>query len=1165
MNRAEVRSLVAQTFTQAFDRDRFGTFAVNVLNHIDESKSSAWNSKYIKDAFKEHVNRYERLGTYTSPENETLDVLIVHLTKASKLERARTAIRNFVADHLCSRDEKDAALVAFVSPSEKQWRFSYVKMEYASIANDSGTIGVETHLTPARRFSYLVGEGESCHTAQSRFLTLLQGTDVDPSLKDIEEAFSVEAVTREFFTKYADLFGDLHEALERQVRKTKDIRDEFNAKSINPVDFAKKLLGQIVFLYFLQKKGWLGVPKGQDWGTGPHDFLRRLADSAHCKYNNFFNDVLEPLFYDTLATDRGHEAWCDTFKCRIPFLNGGLFEPLGDYDWRKNDIILPNELFTNKVFVEEGVVGTGVLDVFDRYNFTVNEAEPLEKEVAIDPEMLGKVFENLIEENRRKGLGAYYTPREIVHYMCQEGLIGYLDEKLNKDKEIIRRSDIETFVHLGEQISHYEAVEAKYAVKMPKSIEQHSRQIDKELADITICDPAVGSGAFPVGMMMEIVRARSSLTPYFNDVYERTPYQFKRHAIQNSLYGVDLDPGAVEIAKLRLWLSLVVDEEEKTQIKPLPNLDYKIMQGNSLLEEFEGVQLFDDRIIAPLSTDQDTVVLELKEKQILLQREYVSLHSQGLLTRDKQAEIKNELETIANELKSRAKKSLPDAPNMGLFESRSDANLKSAQLKQLHTQFFEATQRKQKEAIKNRIAALEWELIEVTLKEKGKVSELKRLQSFKQARAKPFFLWKLHFSEVFQEKQGFDIVIANPPWVFTRVGEFEEDFKQQIAEKYLQALVGSQTGRAKQSGKVNLFAIFILQGLRISRPSGHLIYIIPNTFLRATVYDAVRKALLDRYKISAIVDLSSGRFEHVTASTVILNLSNRRNDENEMIRILEGLPPDSLKHFKEVSQNNFLKNVSYAFNIFTNDSVDLLLNKIESRGSRLDEFCTVSCGIATGPGKQKYISDKKLTAQYKPLIEGKDVKPYRIEFKQKYILYDRKKLHRAREESVFLSKEKLVTQRISGGMTPLVVAYDDKQFYTFNSTNLIVCKDSDALSIKYLLALLNSKVINWYYVTKFTNRSMLTVNISKTFLEQLPIKRPTDKEHSAVVGFVEEILKLTADGKYTHNSKARTTVGDHERRIENLIYRLYDLSEEERSVVEASTGDAKAISVSRRS
>lgn len=145
------------------------------------------------------------------------------------------------------------------------------------------------------------------------------------------------------------------------------------------------------------------------------------------------------------------------------------------------------------------------------------------------------------------------------------------------------RSDIETFVRLGDQISHYEAVETEYAVKMPSSIKLHARHIDEKLADITICDPAVGSGAFPVGMMTEIVRGRCTLTPYFNDVHERRPYLFKHHAIQNCLYGVDIDPGAVDIAKLRLWLSLVVDEENVKQIKPLPNLDYRIVTGNSLL------------------------------------------------------------------------------------------------------------------------------------------------------------------------------------------------------------------------------------------------------------------------------------------------------------------------------------------------------------------------------------------------------------------------------------------------------------------------------------------------------------------------------------------------------------------------------------------------------
>jgi len=332
MNRDQAYTLTRQTFTHAFDKNRFSNFSQNLLNHVDESKAASWNSQYVKDAFKDHVQRYERLGTYTSPEKEKLDVLIVHLTSESKLERARTAIRNFVADHLKTRDEKDAALVAFVSPSETTWRFSYVKMEYATVEKDSGKVGVEARLTPARRFSYIVGEGESCHTAQTRFPDLLQDTEADPTLADIEEAFSVEAVTKEFFKKYAELFGEIHTALKKLVVKDKTIDGEFTAKGVNTVDFAKKLMGQIVFLYFLQKKGWLGVAKGQDWGTGPHDFLRCLVRGDYGHYDNFFDDILEPLFYDTLATDRGHEAWCNRFKCRIPFLNGGLFEPPGDYD-----------------------------------------------------------------------------------------------------------------------------------------------------------------------------------------------------------------------------------------------------------------------------------------------------------------------------------------------------------------------------------------------------------------------------------------------------------------------------------------------------------------------------------------------------------------------------------------------------------------------------------------------------------------------------------------------------------------------------------------------------------------------------------------------------------------------------------------------------------------
>lgn len=608
MNPAQARQLIKDTFTQAFDKTRFRTFAINLLNHVDEDKKI---SMAVPDAFAAHVKNCQRLGTYADPKGELLDVLIVHLTEDYKIERTRTALRDFVAHKLKRGDSyKEAALVAFVPPNTGMWRLSYVRMQYESVRDPkTGVIKPEERPTPARRFSYLVGEGESCHTAQTRFLDLLQDTATDPVLTQLEEAFSVEAVTKEFFAKYAELFGDIKAALEKLVAKDKTLRDEFNAKGVNTVDFAKKLMGQIVFLYFLQKKGWLGVEKGKDWGTGPRDFLRRLVSNKLNPENpvnpveNIFNDILEPLFYDTLATDRGHKAWCNRFKCRIPFLNGGLFEPLGDYDWRKTDIILSNKFFTNSEFIEEGITGTGVLDVFDRYNFTVNEAEPLEKEVAIDPEMLGKVFENMIEDNRRKGLGAFYTPREIVHYMCQESLINYLDTAINGGtrsvaSEVVPRADIETFVRMGEQISHYEAVETQYAIKMPKSIQNNAKTLDDALGAITVCDPAVGSGAFPVGMMTEIVHARAALTPYFNDIAERTPYHFKRHAIQNCLYGVDIDASAVEIAKLRLWLSLVVDEEDVQQVKPLPNLDYKVVVGNSLL----GVEktLFNEKLFNQL-------------------------------------------------------------------------------------------------------------------------------------------------------------------------------------------------------------------------------------------------------------------------------------------------------------------------------------------------------------------------------------------------------------------------------------------------------------------------------------------------------------------------------------------------------------------------------------
>ena len=609
MNQTEATQLIRDVFEQPFNEARFTRFVRELLNEIDESTAfdRPLAGQYIPLGFRDHVQQYRRLATYTAPDGQALDILLVQLKKDTGLERARTMQRNLVAHHLKKRDGKDAALVAYYGEDRADWRFSLVRMDYRlQVDGDSGKVKVEEDLTPARRFSFLVGQHEPNHTAQQQLFPILADDRNNPTLADLESAFNIETVTREFFSRYKELFLQVKEELAGILASERPARAEFEQRGIDSDTFAKKLLGQIVFLYFLQKKGWLGVAQGEPWGSGPRNFLRQLYDKKRAGYGNFFNEILEPLFYEALAVDRPDNFYA-RLGCRIPFLNGGLFEPVGNYDWEACHVPLPNALFT------------AIFDTFDLYNFTVREDEPLEKEVAVDPEMLGKVFENLLEVRDRKSKAAFYTPREIVHYMCQEALIHYLDTALNLHAQplvdeapeqamlfgsppprqvslpsselvydpAVPREDIERFIRQGElAVEHETAREegaSSYKRRLPQSVAEHAQALDDALAAVKVCDPAIGSGAFPVGVMQEIVRARRVLNAYLGDDGERTAYAFKRHAIQESIYGVDVDPGAVDIAKLRLWLSLVVDEEGYRSIKPLPNLGYKIVCGNSLL------------------------------------------------------------------------------------------------------------------------------------------------------------------------------------------------------------------------------------------------------------------------------------------------------------------------------------------------------------------------------------------------------------------------------------------------------------------------------------------------------------------------------------------------------------------------------------------------------
>jgi 23S rRNA G2445 N2-methylase RlmL len=608
MDKKTAQNLIEDTFNDSFSEERFTIFAKNLLNDL-ESKNDNYhsNQKVFKEAFKDHIYAYKRIGKYIDPDGEALDVLIIQVNGLQKLEKARTSLRNFVIYHL-KTFEKEYALVAFVDKDDKtDWRFSFVKLEYSSKLNDkTGKVKNKEETLSAKRYSFLVGANEKAHTAKNQLLPLLQNIANNPTIAELEKAFSIEKVTDEFFEEYKKLFGKLYHHFDDsdqiiyEIRKEKPELAEVKREDLL-ARFTKKLLGQIVFLYFLQKKKWLGVPENKKWGEGSPKFLQELFDRAQKENKNYFKDYLQFLFYQALAKPPENEhGYYIELEGKFPFLNGGLFE--ADYKWDQAKLAIPDYLFRSGEDNEDK--RTGILDVFDRYNFTIKEDEPLDKEVAVDPEMLGKVFENMLDITERKSKGAFYTPREIVHYMCQESLIHYLDNVL-EDK--VGKKDIETYIREGHfAIENDERVASKgetktYKFEIPESIRQNADLIDQKLNEIRICDPAIGSGAFPVGLLHELVNSMLVLKPHFSYDYlckkldefkipyresyseSRYIYRLKRHIIQESIYGVDIDASAIDIARLRLWLSLVVDEDDLDPIETLPNLDYKIVCGNSLI------------------------------------------------------------------------------------------------------------------------------------------------------------------------------------------------------------------------------------------------------------------------------------------------------------------------------------------------------------------------------------------------------------------------------------------------------------------------------------------------------------------------------------------------------------------------------------------------------
>lgn len=601
------------------------------------------------------------LGSMTTQDNYELGFFYYEMEDGSVLRR-KVGLRNLIRPYLDYGF--DAALAVFNDGTN--WRLSLI----CDLKEDA---------TNTKRFTYVFGDEKAYYkTPVSRFVDLQKKAN---EFLEIKKAFSVEALSDDFFDAYRKQYAEFVKFLtgKEYVKKgNKWVEQETGEPDVQYFtsfkeddklvrDYIKKMMGRIVFLYFLQSKGWLAGNLHY-----MHDLFYDASDEVK---GDFLDKVLEPMFFGLLNTkpeDRSCAPLVNGVGVKyipnagdIPYLNGGLFQ---QEKIDEVDSVFPAGMFQS------------LFDFFDSYNFTIDENDPNDAEVGVDPEMLGKIFENLLEDNKDKG--AFYTPKEIVRYMCQESLTAYLQTGI-EDAEV--KKHIANFVKTND------------VEELGGASSELAMSIDQKLIDVKICDPAIGSGAFPMGLLRELYACRKSIEIFEED----NAADIKRHIIQNNIYGVDIEKGAVDIARLRFWLALIIDEKEPM---PLPNLDFKIMQGNSLLESYKGVDL--DVTSKKLKTGKDTK----KTRGVL---------SLGFEETDVQKVIQDLVKS---------------------YFSITDHTLRAQRRQQID------------KYVKDYIKVCAEGNHEV----QKAVDELEIPND-------QFFLWHTYFADVF-EQGGFDIVIGNPPY-----------------------------------------------------------------------------------------------------------------------------------------------------------------------------------------------------------------------------------------------------------------------------------------------------------------------------------------------------------------------------------------------------------------
>ena len=944
------------------------------------------------------------IGQMDDADHRLLGFFYTRVADGGDVRRKRVGLRKLISPYL--KYDVDGAIAVF--DDGRHWRLSYI-------------CDLKEGSTSAKRFSYILGDENGQYKTPLERLEKVARLNGRLTLSDLRESFSVDALSDEFFDEYHLHYDRIVANLTQSYRRDVPWRVSTDGTSDTRLhDYVKKMMGRIVFLHFLQKKGWL---------NGNPTFLRDLfCSSPH--QADFLEQVLEPLFFGIFNTEPeqrvklfADEQWdLGLLKQweQLPYLNGGLFER-DEVD--KMDIRLPASLF-NDLFT-----------FLASYNFTVDENDPDDAEIGVDPEMLGKIFESLLEDNKAKG--AFYTPKEIVRYMCKKSLIAYLSEQCRMNN-VQCNNAVRSFVENHE---------------FPKELKPHWDILDKALREVKICDPAIGSGAFPMGLLNELWRCREAIgTPL-------SRLQLKKEIIENNIYGVDIERGAIDIARLRFWLSIVVDSEEP---QALPNFDYKFMQGNSLIESFEGVDL-------SRMTDQEGMMSSLGKG-----------------------------------------KSKAGANQLGIEFVSTDTK---RNLQLMLREYFSITDHEQKARQRSEINnSVKSYIRQLGIRPSAEI----RLSALDPSANQEFFLWHTWFKDIF-DKGGFDIVIGNPPYI---------DYRR-IDSTTKAGLVKYTSYKIEKKG--SLYVYFIEHGTNILKENGVLYYINPYQYLSAESGNGIRHYLVKSHCISSIVDVSNIKvFKEASTYTCINSIINSRR-QNDII-LYSPIDLSKIEDNKSIiPKETFLHQKNYVITLSHNSLID----KIESHKTVLSDICSVFCGLSK-TGFRDFVTYFKEDDNYQVFVESKQIKRYVTE-SEKYIdtmLYSLNALRCFQSQCLFMTR---MTSHCRVAISKIgECAGKVNVFHSFKDYH-----------IKFVLGLLNSKLIDYYYCTKNETKHLNggALPFDTESIKTIPIPLLTSEQQRPIISLVDQIL-----AEKESNPNADTSV--LEREIDRMVYELYGLTEEEIAIIE---------------